>query len=333
MRNRARALGCLLVGTSMISIAQPTAAAAAVQASHAVRFYDIPAQPLGTALSAYAEMSGVDLVANPAAVKGKRSRAIRGNFSPEDALSEILRGTSLDYRMSSNGSVIVGATMGYLPASAPTGSVDGVQLAQNEPQPAPQQDQATAPQATTEQPQSIIVTGIRASLQESRDIKKNATGVVDAISAEQIGKFPDVNLAESLQRIPGVTIERRNGEGSYVTVRGFGPQFNLVTVNGRQLATTDVNVIGGDQNVDFSRAQGRSFDFSNLASDGVSRLEVYKTGRAAYPSGGIGATINIVTQRPLDGHLSGFRGSIGAKAQQDTSLHKLKPTPEVSGVL
>ena len=94
-----------------------------------------------------------------------------------------------------------------------------------------------------------------ASLQQSRDIKKNATGVVDAISAEQIGKFPDVNLAKSLQRIPGVTIERRNGEGNYVTVRGFGPQFNLVTVNGRQLATTDVKTVGGDQNVDFNQAE------------------------------------------------------------------------------
>src|SRR3954451_21530079 len=332
MRNRARALGCLLVGTSMISIAQPTSAAAAVQATQAVRFYDIPAQALGTALSTYAEISGVDLVANPAAVKGKRSRAIKGNFSPEDALSEILRGTSLDYRMSSNGSVIVGATMGYVPASVPTSSVDGVQLAQNEQQPVPQADQASAPQAVTDQPQSIIVTGIRASLQQSRDIKRNATGVVDAISAEQIGKFPDVNLAESLQRIPGVTIERRNGEGSYVTVRGFGPQFNLVTVNGRQLATTDVNTVGGDQNVDFNQPNSRAFDFSNLSPDGVSRLEVYKTGRAANPSGGIGATINVVTVRPLDGP-AGLRGSIGAKAQDDTSVNGFHVTPEVSGIL
>ena len=331
MRNRARALGCLLVGTSMISIAQPTSAAAAVQASQAVRFYDIPAQPLGTALSTYAEMSGVDLVANPASVKGKRSRAIKGNFSPEDALSEILRGTSLDYRMSSNGSVIVGATMGYVPASVPPGSVDGVELAQNDPQPVPQQDQAIAPQAAAE-PQSIVVTGIRASLQQSRDIKKNATGVVDAISAEQIGKFPDTNLAESLQRIPGVTIERRNGEGNYVTVRGFGPQFNLVTVNGRQLATTDVNTVGGDQNVDFNQPNSRAFDFSNLASDGVSRLEVYKTGRAANASGGIGATINIVTVRPLDGP-AGLRGSVGAKGQWDTSVDGFHVTPEASGVL
>src|SRR5207237_8918308 len=164
-----------------------------------------------------------------------------------------------------------------------------------------------------------IVPGTRSRLHQCSEIKKNATGVVDAISAEQIGKFPDVNLAESLQRIPGVTIERRNGEGSYVTVRGFGPQFNLVTVNGRQLATTDVNTVGGDQNVDFNQPQSRAFDFSNLSPDGISRLEVSKTGHTAIPSGGIGATINVVTVRPLDGQ-HGLRGSDGAQGQWDNRV-------------
>ena len=181
--------------------------------------------------------------------------------------------------------------------------------------------------------EEIVVTGIRASLQAAMDIKRQSSGVVDAISAEDIGKFPDTNLAESLQRIPGVSIDRRNGEGSQVTVRGFGPTFNLVTVNGRQIATSDVNAVGGDQNVDFSRATSRSFDFSNLASEGVSRLEVYKTGRAAIPSGGIGAAINVVTSRPLDGNSDGLRGSIGAKALYDTSLDSFKVNPEVSGIV
>src|SRR5690554_2581673 len=148
--------------------------------------------------------------------------------------------------------------------------------------------------------EEVYVSGIRASLERAMDIKRDASGVVDAISAEDIGKFPDTNLAESLQRIPGVSIERRNGEGSQVAVRGFGPAFNLVTVNGRQIATSDVNTVGGDLSVDFGRATSRAFDFSNLAAEGVSRLEVYKTGRAAIPSGGIGASINVVTQRPLD---------------------------------
>ena len=179
----------------------------------------------------------------------------------------------------------------------------------------------------------IIVTGVRASLERAMDIKREAFGVVDAISAEDIGDFPDTNLAESLQRIPGVSISRINGEGSQVTVRGFGPQFNLVTVNGRQIATTFVNAVGGDQDVDFSRATGRSFDFNNLASEGVQRLEVYKTGRAAIPSGGIGAAINVVTSRPLEAAGAGLRGSVGAKALYDLSNSDFTVNPELSGVL
>ena len=182
-------------------------------------------------------------------------------------------------------------------------------------------------------PDLIIVTGVRASLENAMNIKRDNFGVVDAISAEDIGKFPDTNLAESLQRIPGVSISRINGEGSQVTVRGFGPSFNLVTVNGRQIATTFVNSVGGDQDVDFSRATGRSFDFNNLASEGVSRLEVYKTGRASIPSGGIGAAINIVTAHPLDMAGTGLRGSVGAKALYDLSNSDFRVDPEFSGVL
>jgi TonB-dependent receptor len=195
----------------------------------------------------------------------------------------------------------------------------------------PDQSSAATAQGDTADDE-IVVTGIRASMQRAMDIKRDSQGVVDAVSAEDIGKFPDTNLAESLQRIPGVSIDRRNGEGSQVTVRGFGPQFNLVTVNGRQLATSDVNAVGGDQSVDFARATSRSFDFSNLASEGVSRLEVYKTGRAAIQSGGIGAAINIVTQRPLDGPQDGFRGSVAAKALYDTSNSGFKLNPELTGI-
>ena len=79
--------------------------------------------------------------------------------------------------------------------------------------------------------EEVVVTGIRASLQRSMDIKRDAKGIVDGISAEDIGKFPDTNLAESLQRITGVAIERDRGEGSKITVRGFGPDFNIVSFN------------------------------------------------------------------------------------------------------
>jgi TonB-dependent receptor len=197
---------------------------------------------------------------------------------------------------------------------------------------------ATNAQPTTDVSDEVVVTGIRASLERSIAIKRDSTGVVDAISSEDIGKFPDTNLAESLQRISGVSIDRRNGEGAEVTVRGFGPQYNLVTLNGRQLAASDQTPVGGDENADFGRNTSRSFDFSNLASEGVKTLEVYKTGRAAIPSGGIGATINVVTRRPLDSRQTGVTGSIGVKANYDTSSDDCihcgsHVTPQISGLL
>src|SRR6187402_2011409 len=96
--------------------------------------------------------------------------------------------------------------------------------------------------------EEVVVTGLRGSLKASMEIKRDAIGVVDAISAEDIGKFPDSNLAESLQRITGVSIDRQNGEGSQVTVRGFGPSYNLVTLNGRTVPTAEVNLYGSQSN-------------------------------------------------------------------------------------
>ncbi|MDO3387141.1 TonB-dependent receptor [Gilvimarinus sp. SDUM040013] len=171
--------------------------------------------------------------------------------------------------------------------------------------------------------EEVVVTGIRASLERSMDIKRDSAGVVDAISAEDIGKFPDTNLAESLQRITGVSISRNNGEGSEVTVRGFGAGNNMVTLNGRTMPSASTfNGDGGGS---------RAFDFANLASEGVSGVEVYKTGKASITTGGIGATINLKTTRPLDN--PGFTASVGGKAVMDTSNRAGDDvTPEVSGM-
>lgn len=167
----------------------------------------------------------------------------------------------------------------------------------------------------------IVVTGIRASLQRSMDVKRNSQGVVDAISAEDIGKFPDTNLAESLQRITGVSISRQDGEGSKVTVRGLGPDFNLVTLNGRQMPGATIEAT--------SASGSRSFDFANLASEGVSGVEVYKTSRADVSPGGMGATINILTPKPLSGSPA---ASIGVKGVWDESSQDASMTPEISGI-
>ena len=183
-------------------------------------------------------------------------------------------------------------------------------------------------QDAPEQVEQIEVRGVRGSLSQSMNVKRQSTGVVDAISAEDMGKFPDTNLAESLQRITGVSINRVNGEGSEVTVRGFGGNFNLITLNGRQMPAANVASITGNPLDQGASGTTRSFDFSNLASEGVSGIEVYKTGRAAVPSGGIGATININTLKPLSQGEN--RASIGAKAMKDYSGDGV--TPELSGV-
>jgi TonB-dependent receptor len=163
--------------------------------------------------------------------------------------------------------------------------------------------------------EEVVVTGIRASLKRSMDIKREAKGIVDGISAEDIGKFPDTNLAESLQRITGVAIERDRGEGSKITVRGFGPDFNIVSFNGRQMPTNG----------------GRSFDFGNIASEGISAVEVYKSGRANVASGGIGAVVNVITSKPLEN--PGLRAVISGKGVYDPGTRKGNSVnPEIVGL-
>jgi TonB-dependent receptor len=140
--------------------------------------------------------------------------------------------------------------------------------------------------------EEIVVTGIRASLQKSLDIKKESVGVVDAISSEDIGKFPDSNLAASMARIPGITISRAanmsfssTGDATSITVRGFGPTFNTTLFDGRQLASGTGN---------------RGFDYGSVGADFISAIKVMKTPDATLSSGAIGATINIVNRLPLD---------------------------------
>ncbi len=180
---------------------------------------------------------------------------------------------------------------------------------------------AHAEQSGADEVEVIQVTGMRSSIKESTRLKRDANGVVDAISAEDIGKFPDTNLAESLQRITGVSIDRSNGEGSKVTVRGFGPDFNMVTLNGRTMPGASL----GDTST-------RAFDFANLSSDAIKSVSVYKTGKANIATGGIGATIDIVTGKPLD--TEGMQASFGVKALHDTTNRVGSDvTPELSGLL
>ena len=160
----------------------------------------------------------------------------------------------------------------------------------------------------------VIATGIRSSLKQSLDVKRDANQVVDAISAEDVGKFPDSNIAESLQRITGVAIDRSGGEGQFITVRGLGPEFNTVTLNGRTLATDN---------------PGREFSFDVISSDIISRAEVFKTSTPNIQSGGIGANVNIVTTRPLERAGVNLTGSLSGT--YDTLREEISPEGSLVG--
>ncbi|TPG41075.1 TonB-dependent receptor [Sphingomonas koreensis] len=160
--------------------------------------------------------------------------------------------------------------------------------------------------------QDIIVTGTRAALSKALDLKRKTIGVVDSIAAEDIGKFPDQNVAESLQRITGVSIDRSGGEGRFITVRGFGPQFNTVLLNNRLLATEN---------------SGREFSFDVLPSELLSDAEVFKSATADQQDGGIGSTVILHTVRPLDHH--GFHLASSFAAKIDSTADKAAPVASV----
>ncbi|KGK01003.1 TonB-dependent receptor plug domain-containing protein [Thalassotalea sp. ND16A] len=138
----------------------------------------------------------------------------------------------------------------------------------------------------------IEVTGIRGSLKKNLNAKRFANAVVESISAEDIGKFPDKNIAESLQRVSGVTINRGfTGEGNEVSIRGIDPQLTQVQLNGNFVASTAW----------FSQsANSRAFNMDLMPSELVAGVDVYKSPEASLDEGGVGGTVIMHTRRPLD---------------------------------
>ena len=141
----------------------------------------------------------------------------------------------------------------------------------------------------------VIVTGFRHSLAKALNLKRVETAEVDTILAEDIGKFPDLNLAESLQRIPGVSITREGGEGRQITVRGLGPQYTRVRINGMEaLSTTGAPDNDGGVN------RTRAFDFDVFSSDLFNSISTRKTAEANVDEGALGATVDLNSAKPFD---------------------------------
>lgn len=188
-----------------------------------------------------------------------------------------------------------------------TASLGALALAMMAHDAAAQTAEVAAPQTDdTAEVDDIVVTGFRASLQNSLNIKRREAGVVDAISAEDIADFPDTNLAESIQRIPGVSIDRDAGEGRSITVRGLSSEFTRTRINGIEAqASTGATDSSGGVN------RGRGFDFNVFASELFNNITVRKTASAETEEGSLGATVDLRTSRPFD--KMGFQGALSGQ--------------------
>ncbi|WP_258047731.1 TonB-dependent receptor [Sphingomonas citri] len=190
-------------------------------------------------------------------------------------------------------------------STALTGLAGAAQAQQTPPSTTPPSETAPAvdPSGDTTG-EDVVVTGYARSLRQAIEVKRSANAVVDAISAEDIGKFPDRNVAESLAHIPGVSIDRRFGEGEKVAILGTDPALNRMLLDGHALASADW---GGNDNDPSSR----TFNYSLLAPELVDRLEVYKSPEARLEDGSLGGTVIVRTRRPLELEANSLFGSGG----------------------
>ncbi|WP_341632118.1 TonB-dependent receptor [Sphingomonas agri] len=185
------------------------------------------------------------------------------------------------------------------------------------------QDATNAPGAATapDQSQNIVITGLRASLKKALDIKLTADHIQDTLVAEDIGKLPDQNIAEAIERIPGIVVSTNTvngsgqsaGEPTEISVRGFSPEFASALYNGRVLATD---------------SGGREFDFDVLPAELIARVDVSKSATADQPEGGIAATVNMMTFRPLDLKRNTFTASVQGNYDQQ----RRNVTPQASAL-
>ena len=263
----------------------------------------LPAQPLAQSLRDIAHQTGANILFAPDAVRDRQAAALDGNMSAYDAIRLLLAGTDLQVVRDGSGGLII-------------------RQGHSEPEPRP----AAAPQPSPPieiEAETIIVTGIRGSLQRNLDIKRAANGLVDAITMEDVGRFPDANLATALMRIPGVTVSRAvtslnginssTGEPTQITVRGFGPAFNETLFDGRKI---------------LSGMSFRGFDFSALNSDLVQEVDVLKSPDPSLSAGAIGATLNIKYPKPLD--KPGLRWTVSASTTYNPE--EGRPTPNFNAL-
>lgn len=255
--------------TAVCAVALMVAGGAAAQTS-TVHVIDLPSADLASALATYSRTTGLEIIADPAVTAGLRSQAVSGRMTAEVGLSRLLSGTGLRFEVRGNVALVTGRT--------PQGA------SRNE-QPATRRTTTGAPSPVINVVEDVVVVGTRRSLALSRDVKRAASGVMDVVTAEDMGKFPAENVAEAIQRIPGVAISRDQGEGTTATIRGLPPALTQVLVNGDIAASGEI---------------GREFSFDTFSADLFASVEVLKSNSADLDEGGVAGTINLKTPSPFD---------------------------------
>lgn len=258
--------------------------------------FDLPSEDAGKSVPKFARQAGIEIIAPGDLLHGVITPAIHGNYDVFAALELMLKGTDLVVSRSPSGIVMISLREAkqreeresMLPKLGNSVSLYALIFGTLAALPAQAQ---SSPDVET-----VVVTGYRASLATAINMKRNETAAVDSIVAEDIGKFPDSNLAEAMQRISGVVLARGDGgEGRNVSIRGLGPTFTRVRLNGvegsSQTGSSDIYGAGNN---------GRSFDFNVLPTELFSSLTARKTPTADIEEGSLGATVDLKAPRPFD---------------------------------
>jgi len=264
--------------------------------------FNLQSQPAVNAIPMFARQAGIQIVAPAGKLDGISTQAVQGAMDRHVALKKLLAGTPLVVS-SDDGKVVI------------------LQLA-DAPKPAPavhSKPEALNNAAEDRPMDEVVVSGYVQSLEEARAIKRDAVGNEEAIVAEDIAAFPDLNLAESLQRVPGITINRDSGEGRQITLRGLGPDFTRTQLNGMEVLGNTAS--GMDNRGGVSRT--RSFDYSLFASELFDRVIIQKSYAANQDEGGIGGTVQLSTAKPFD--YDGFKVVFSGKGQNNSNTSKVTP--------
>jgi len=263
---------------------------AAIAAEQTYQF-DIPSESLGQALTDFSRVSSQQIVFSEDVTNGRAMRGLHGRYTASGALSALLAGTDLEVETNSSGVLMVKPKKN--------------QAASNE--------EAAAGGGDTEGLETITVTGYRASLASSTNAKRSSVGFSDTVFAEDIGKFPDANIAEAFNRIPGITISRDiDGEGVDIQIRGLGTSFTKVLLNNAQVLMASTGTAD-------SRNQNREVDLNMLPTELFTQLTVDKSARADLLEGGASGTVNMRSPRPFDN--PGLHLTYSAQGSQSSKDH------------